>query len=246
MKPLPSTAFALALAAATPLAAQQSNWQYEATVYLFTAETETGVTTPTGTIEGTLSFKDALDNLDFAFMGAFGASNGQWSFLADYMMTDISFGNPTPGGAFSGINTAAKTQVLNAYAAYRVHQTPDLAVDLAAGLRWFDTRTTLTALPGILPGRTVVANDNWVDPVIGLRAQVRMSDKWSGIAFFDYGGFQSDSESWQALLTADYQLNDNWRLRFGYRYLSVDHTLSNGNDYSFTQSGPVFGATYRF
>lgn len=246
MKAQITASLALALAAASPVASQQSDWNYEATVYLFTAETETGVTTPAGTIEGTLSFKDALDNLDVAFMGSFGASNGRWSFLADYMMTDISFGNPTPGGAFSGINTAAKTQVLNAFAAYRVHETPDLSLDLAAGFRWFDTRTTLTALPGILPGRTVVANDNWVDPVIGLRARVRMSDKWSGTAFFDYGGFQSDSESWQALLTADYDLNDNWRLRVGYRYLSVDHVLSNGNDYTFIQSGPIFGASYRF
>ncbi|WP_282022447.1 hypothetical protein [Ruegeria faecimaris] len=40
-------------------------------------------------------FGDALENLDFAYMGAFAASNGKWSFLTDYMYTDLSFGNET-------------------------------------------------------------------------------------------------------------------------------------------------------
>jgi hypothetical protein len=54
--------------------------------------------------------------------------------------------------------------------------------------------------------------------------------------FFDYGGFSGDSETWQALITADYTLNENWILRGGYRYISVDHT-TKGNDFGFSQSG---------
>jgi hypothetical protein len=38
-----------------------------------------------------------------------------------------------------------------------------------------------------------------------------------GRSFFDYGGFSSDSETWQSLITADYTLNDTWILRGGYR-----------------------------
>lgn len=62
----------------------------------------------------------------------------------------------------------------------------------------------------------------------------------------DYGGFQSGSETWQALLTADYALNDSWVLRGGYRYLTVDHDTSATTNFSMTQSGLIFGATYRF
>ncbi|MFC3613308.1 porin family protein [Lutimaribacter marinistellae] len=240
--------FLLALASLTTtdsVSAQGSNWQYEATVYLFMPESKTAITTPAGRIEGTLSFSDALDNLDFAFMGAFGASNGQWSFLIDYMYNDLSFGNATPGPAHSGLNTSMTTKILNGYVGYRVYDSGSAQVDIAGGFRWFDTNTALTLLPGTQPQRTAVADASWVDPVIGVRARVDFSERWQGTAFVDYGGFSSDNETWQVLLTADYELNDNWMLRGGYRYISMENIV-NGNPFEFSQSGPIFGATYRF
>jgi opacity protein-like surface antigen len=225
----------------SPAMAQDSDWNFAATFYLFTPETNIGV----GGTEATLSFKEALENLDMAFMGAFEASNGRWGFLADYMMTDLSFGNDTPGPAFSGLNTAMKTRIFNGYATYRVYQAPTVNLDLAAGFRWFSAKTDMTLLPGLSPGRTSSVNENWVDPVIGVRAQFELSEKWSGTAFADYGGFSSDSETWQVLLTADYEINENWAARVGYRHIVVDHDL-NGTAFSFDQSGPIFGVAYRF
>ncbi|WP_171237966.1 outer membrane protein [Ruegeria sp. HKCCA5763] len=234
-----------ALLAAGPALSQQNDWKFAASIYLFAPETTVGATTPLGPVEGKLSFSDAISNLDFAFMGAFEARNGRWGFIADYMLNDLSFGNSTPGPAFSGLNTSLKTQILSGYAAYRVSETPDVQVDLAAGFRWFDTKSTFTLLPGGLPGGTTTLEDNWVDPVVGARIGFTISERWSGTVFADYGGFSSTSETWQALLTANYALSDRWDLRIGYRYLSVDHDI-NGNDFSFKQSGPIFGATYRF
>jgi len=225
----------------SPAVAQDGDWEYAATFYLFTPETNIA----TNGIEGSLSFSDALANLDMAFMGAFEANNGRWGFLADYMMTDLSFGNDTPGPAFSGLNTAMKTQIFNGYATYRVHEDLKVNVDLAAGFRWFDTRTDLTLLPGLSPGGTTRIHENWVDPVVGIRTQFEISQRWSGAVFADYGGFSSDSETWQVLLTGNYEINENWFARIGYRHISVDHDI-NGSPFSFDQSGPVFGVTYRF
>lgn len=207
--------------------------------------TDTTVTTPDRTLEGTLSFGDALSNLDFAFMGAFSASNGRWSFLLDFLYNDLSFGNATPGPEFSGLDSSVKTQILNGYVAYRVHETSQVAVDVAGGLRWFDTQTALTLRPGTSPGQSSSVNSNWTDPVLGVRGRFRLSDTLTGTVFADYGGFRSDSETWQALVTVDYALNDRWLLRAGYRYISVDHT-DNGTRFEFSQSGPVIGAAYRF
>ncbi|MEP2029960.1 MAG: porin family protein [Paracoccaceae bacterium] len=239
LKPLACATF-LALSAC-PALAQDGDWEFEASIYLFTPETDVSI----GGLEGTLSFSDALDNLDMAFMGAFGARNGRLSFLADFMLTDISFGNDSPGPAFSSLETKFKTQVFSGYAAYSVYQDPTVNVDLAAGFRWFDTSTSMTLTPGAAPGRSVSVSENWVDPVVGVRAMFDLSDKWSGLVFADYGGFRSDSETWQILLTANYHINEKWVARFGYRQLSVDHEI-NGSDFSFDQSGPIFGATYRF
>lgn len=226
---------------ASPCTAYAGDWKYAASIYLFTPETVVGI----GGAETTLSFSDALDNLDMAFMGAFEANNGRFGFIADYMLTDLSFGNPTPGPAFSGVDTALKTQIFNGYATYRVYQNPKVTLDLAAGIRWFNTATDITFLPGILPGATTSVDEDWIDPVIGIRAHFDMTEKLSGTIFADYGGFRSNSESWQTLLTLDYNINENWVARAGYRYISVDHTI-NGSDFSFEQSGPIFGATYRF
>ncbi|MBY6083394.1 outer membrane protein [Ruegeria arenilitoris] len=243
-KPL-MLALSLAISAATSALSQQSDWSYSATIYLFTPETEVSLDTPAGTLDGTLSFSDALENLDLAFMGTFTASNGRWSFLADYNYTNLSFSNETPGPASSGLDTSFKTQFLSGYVGYRVLETPTASVDLAGGFRWFSTETKFNLLPGTAPGNQTSVDSSWTDPVIGVRARVAFSDKWSGTGFLDYGGFRSDSETWQVLLTADYAINDRWLLRGGYRYISFDHDI-NGNDFSFHQSGPVIGATYRF
>lgn len=234
--------FSAALTASTSSAwAQESDWNFAATFYFFMPETNIGLN---GT-EGTLSFNDALANLDMAFMGAFEAHNGRWGVLADYMMTDLGFSNGTPGPEYSGLNTSMKTQVFNGYALYRTYQTPTVNVDIAAGFRWFGTNTNMALLPGTSPGISSSVNSSWVDPVIGVRAQFEISEKWSGTVFADYGGFSSDSETWQVLLAADYNISEKWALRVGYRHISVDHDTS-GSAFSFAQSGPMIAATYRF
>ncbi|WP_245220589.1 MULTISPECIES: porin family protein [unclassified Ruegeria] len=238
-------AIAVALLIAPPVSAQQSDWSFSGTAYLFMAETDISLATPSGTIDGTLSFSDALENLDFAFMGSISASNGRWLLLADYNYTDLAFSNSTPGPAFSSLDTSATTQFLSGYVGYQVYETPAISVALAGGFRWFSTETTFRLQPGVAAGRSVTTDDNWTDPIVAARARVRISDKWSGTGFVDYGGFRSGSETWQVLLTADYEINDRWLIRGGYRYISFDHEI-NGNDFRFDQSGPLLGATYRF
>jgi hypothetical protein len=52
-----------ALSLAAP--AQAQDWDFSASLYLYMAETETSI----GNRSSTLSFSDALDNLDGSFMG---------------------------------------------------------------------------------------------------------------------------------------------------------------------------------
>jgi hypothetical protein len=229
---------AASLTAGAPVRAQ--DWNYSASIYVYAAETKTGI----GDRSATLSFSDAVDNLDATFMGAFSAGNGQWGFLIDYMMTDVSFGNATTGPAFGGLNTSVTTRILTGYLSYRLYETDTVSTDLLAGARWFDTDTTLTLLPGTSPGNSRSLSDDWIDPVIGVHSRFSFSDRWAGTVAFDYGGL-SDRDTWQVLLTADYAFNANWVGRIGYRHISVSND-ERANSYSFKQSGPIFGATYRF
>jgi len=224
-----------------PAMAQDRAWDFEGTFYLFTAETKTGVNGN----DVTLSFKDALENLDMAFMAAFAASRGPWTFAADYMLTDLSSGFTTPGNAFSDVNASVKTQILSAYGLYQVFEDTGTSVDVGAGFRWFKTDTDLDFSAGALPATSVSENDDWIDPLLAVRANFDLNGKWSANVFADYGGFVSDRETWQVLLTANYDINDAWRARIGYRYMSVEND-EDGRDYFFEQSGPVFGISYRF
>ncbi len=243
------TGLALGLTAGVMVAsvssAQQSDWSYGATIYLFTPETETKFETPVGTLDGTLSFSDALSNLDLAFMGTFAATNNTWSFLLDYNYTNLSFSDSSPGPVGGDLNVSVKTQFASVAVGYRVYQDPSINLDLAGGFRWYSTNTDFRLDSGAGPKREFTADESWTDPIVGLRARFALAENWTSTAYLDYGGFRSGSETWQVLVTADYIINERWMLRGGYRYITFDHDI-NGSDYEFTQSGPVFGATYRF
>jgi opacity protein-like surface antigen len=215
---------------------QAQEWKYGASIYLFVAETETGL----GDRSATLSFSDALDNLDVAFMGAFEANNGQWGVLLDYMRTDISFRNTFSGPAAATLDTSVKTQILTGYLSYRLYDTGSVKTDALAGFRYFDTETRLT----LTPGGTRSLSDSWTDPVIGVRSLIRWTDKWSGTFLADYGGL-NDRENWQILLTANYAITENWTARFGYRHIDISND-EGATNYSFRQSGPIAGVVYRF
>lgn len=227
------------------MASAQSAWDFSGTFYLWGAETGTTISTPDRTIDSTLSFSDALDNLDFAFMGTLEARNNDLSLIGDVARTKLSFGEETPGTNFDGINAKIKTTVVNLYALYRVYETPQMSIDAGAGARWFETDSALTLRSGDLAGGTNTASDNWIDPFIAARAQFQLSEKWTAAVFLDYGGFRSNSTSWQAVVSAQYAINDQWSLTGGYRYLDISHD-TGPKSFDFTQSGPVFGATYRF
>jgi hypothetical protein len=233
---------ALGLLAATPAKAQE-DWSTSFTFYLWAAETDTTITTPLGSIDTTLSFSDALENLDFAFMGVVEASKGRWTLLGDFAQTNLSFSKSTPGPAFDGIDADIKLQVLNAYALYEVSNDSTWTFDLGAGVRWFNTDSTLALLGAA--GRTARFNDSWFDPVIAGRLSFDITEKWSGVAFFDYGGFRSGSESWQIALTARYAFSEQWSLVAGYRLLDLKHGPSD-DEFKFSQSGPVIGVRYDF
>ena len=178
-------------------------------------------------------------------MGAVEANNKSWSFIGDYMLTDLGFRETTPGPVLSSARASVETQIFSGYALYRVRDTPGALIYLGGGVRWFSTDTDISLTGGAGNGRTFGADDSWTDPLIAARLRVGLSDRWSGAMFGDYGGFGSDSETWQMLLTLSYTIKDNWMLKGGYRHIEVENKVS-GDLFSFEQSGPVIGMSYQF
>jgi opacity protein-like surface antigen len=229
---------------ASAASAGDMDWKYSLTAYLWTTKTGVSAETPTGeTVEAELSFSDALQDLDFAFMGAFEARKGKLSLFTDGMYFKLSPTNDTPGPITDSVTVRSQMTVISGYAAYRVYDDPSVAVDLAGGFRWAsldsDVKTT-----GPLTTE-FNSSDDWIDPVIGVRLSTQLSEKVSAALFVDYGGFSSESSTWQTAISVGYALNESWTLRGGYRYMEFDREI-DGRDFSLDQSGLLLGATYSF
>lgn len=227
--------------------AQDRDWQFQATGNLWLPTTRVTVDTPRGSVSGKLSISDAIDDLDFALMGSFEARRDRLSLSADLIYFDLTARQPTPFGAlFDMAAVNSKITALTALAAWRVQETSNFAIDLGAGARmmWTDVDVSLTG--GALPPESSGVSDDWIDPVIALRARYDFDEKWFGTLYLDAGGFGVGSEeTYQAAATLGYNLNERWSLSGGWRFLSFERE-KNGTTLDFEQSGAIFAATVKF
>jgi opacity protein-like surface antigen len=240
---LAATACALA---ATSAGAQEEPWKFSVTTYLWTAGTEVTTETPSGDeVSAELSFADAFDALDFAFSGTFEARKGKLGFFTDGQYLNLTTSSSPSGPLADDVFIGSKLTIISAYGTYRIYEEQNVAIDLAGGFRWTKLDSDVRVRGGTV-GDVDFSNDaDWVDPVIGVRLGAALSERVSAALFVDYGGFDGDSSTWQAVATLGYALNERWTLRGGYRYMEWDREI-DGRDVSMNMSGLILGATYNF
>jgi hypothetical protein len=236
----------IVLLLAGPAAAQETPWTYSASLYGWLPGVDTSTDTALGTVDSSLSGSDALSDLEMAFMGTFEARRGRWGLIGDLIYADLSTGEDTPFGlAFSRAEVTTTLTAFSGYAAYRVYDTPQVAIDVAGGFRWFDLDLDTSLKAGALPQQDFSSSDSWANPVIAVRAIVPFGDRWFGTAFADAGGFTGDSSTWQAFASVGYRFDPRWSAQFGYRYMNVETEL-DGQDTTVELQGPLLGVTARF
>lgn len=240
----------LAVMLAAPVAAQDagdSGWEFAISPYLWASGIESSVETQWGTVGVDLSASDIFSNLDFAFMGVFEARKSRWGLIADVFYVDLSASRDNPlGGAFSRARVGTKAKALSAYAAYRVSDSEQIAVDLLGGFRVSELDIGLTLSPGGLPGQSLGVSETWVDPVVGARVRYEIGGSWFATAFADVGGFGGDSDStWQVFASVGYQLDERWSFQAGWRHYSAEKEI-DGVDVETEFDGPLLGLTFRF
>jgi opacity protein-like surface antigen len=233
-----------ALCLSTPATAQE--WSFGATIYAWLNDTDLAVDTPLGEVDGSLSFSDALDNLDMAFMGNFEANYGRWSFVTDVVYTDLSTDGSTPVGiAFTDIGVGSKMTIVTAIGAYRFVETPNVSIDLGGGLRYIELENKVSFSGGAAPATSSKTTTDWTDAILAARFTFPINDRTAARLFVDYGGFGGDTSSWQAFAGIGYRVSDNVILEAGYRYLNFEKD-AGANQTTVDLSGPAFGLTYRF
>lgn len=243
-----SLGFALVLLSlGGPAAAEDNGWEYTITPYLWAPGITTSVETAQGTLEAEASIGDVVSATDFAVMTVFEARNGRWGLIGDLVYTDLTERKNAPlGGLFSRATLESELTLASGYVAYRFHDDTRVAVDLLGGFRAVDADVQVRLAPGVLPGQSFQAGETWVDPILGGRIQVALSDRWSATAMADFGGVGGGSDrTWQAFAVVRYQIGERWSVQGGWRQLSIKKEM-DGRDVELDLGGPVIGATFRF
>lgn len=219
------------------------SWQYYATVYGWIAgmkgEAANGA-------DFDIGFSDIVDNLDFTFMGNFGAQKGKWTLGADVIYMKIGDKPnaylPPPLDA-TLTNVQMKSWVITPTVAYRVMESEKLELDVLAGARY------LYMKPKITFDNVAELSDSgsiW-DGIVGVRGKYDINEKWYMPFQLDAGSGDTDM-TWQAFAGVGYEY-ESFDLIVGYRYLEweFDDGGTGGKVYNdLSISGPIIGAKFKF
>lgn len=208
------------------------------------------------------SFSDVIDNLNLGgFVNIWGRYN-RFVVSGDVMYVSTTDGHGAgplpafqlPNGALVPAGTTIDATVdtkqftATAMGGYRVIDTPQFTLDALGGARFWHISNDVTLNIALGSGITEKHDESfgWVDPVVGLRAFLPLTEKLSLQGQADIGGFGAGSDqTWSALATVNYVFADRLSASAGYKILDVNYD-HDGHVYDTRLHGPVLGMTYRF
>jgi hypothetical protein len=202
-----------------------------------------------------IGFARLVDDLDMAFMGAFGASKDKWRFAADVIYMDISekdsatltapIGSGIPASA--SVRAELKAWILDPNVQYRFYETDKLQLSALAGARYLSiegdvNEVVTTSSLGRIAGE-VDETKRWWDGVVGVSGQYNLTKRWYVPFLADIG--TGDSRlTWQAVAALGYQF-DSVDAVFGYRHLAWDFKGGGSLEDLFV-TGPYVGVKFSF
>jgi hypothetical protein len=233
------------------------DWQFQLAPYVWALAVDGDVTVKGQKSDVDLSFQDIWDELNAAAMleaelrkgrvGAFtnifyanlGSSSekGPLKIDPEINLFLASFGGYYRLGPYN-LNSAARSDG------------PQLVIDPYAGVRY----TYLDVDLDLNPGPTIGGDEQWIDPIVGVRTIWQLNPHWSFTAYGDVGGFGVGSDfSWLANAMMGYRFglfgeNDS-KFLFGYRALYQDYSTGSGAnkfEWDATLHGPIFALVIDF
>jgi len=249
---------------ATKPAPQGDQWEFRVSPYLWAIQVESKVTV--GGYSATVNsyFPDIWRNLEAAGMLNFEAQKGKLGFFVDplYMAlrADGEFtrtrrvgrGLILPPPPTRDLTLNLTMGVVGFGGFYQVGKWPldwkqgngrSVTLDVLAGGRYWYIHMDLDTTSNISPTKY----NNFVDPIIGIRTKVDLTDKLALNLEGDVGGFGVGSDfTWNAQGSFAYQFTHLISAFAGYRVLYVDYKASTSNRFQETIQGPLGGVTFRF
>lgn len=240
-----SPAFAADIVAPEPV--PENGWTFVVAPYFWAAAMD-GKVGQFGLpdVEVDAKFSDILKNLDFGAMGVVEARNGSFGLVADVMYVKLSADQGVEARRVDAdVELTSETFSALVAAEYRLIETDGGSLDLLAGGRYWAV-TTDVDISGAQIDLSGSDNEDWIDPMVGLRGRLDLSPEFFLTGWGMIGGFGVSSDfAWDALGGIGYEISDSISIIAGYRALSVDY---QNDDFKFdvTEHGPILGAAFSF
>ncbi|MEG6552044.1 hypothetical protein V6C53_17575 [Desulfocurvibacter africanus] len=248
----------------TPLQAQQgSQWEFTVAPYIWFAGLEGDLTVGDREVDVDVDFSDILDSLDVAFLGQVEARKDPWGvFLqANYFKLNSDESEARAAGPLGferQLDVDLETTLWlvefgGSYTAFAWSGSGfprHIRGDVLAGGRYWSVENDLEAtFTGPLTTRDVEAEQeiDWVDPIVGARVEVQLSDRILLAVRGDIGGFgigDGSDFTWNLLGLLGYRFASWATLWAGYRTLDVDY--DNDAQFDMTMQGPLAGLAFTF
>lgn len=237
---------------ATTALPSEDRWRFAVAPYLWMISLDGNATVGGLKADVDVPFKDALEDLSFGGMVLATARKGRFGFVMNGVFTRVSPDDTV--GPFD-IDTTSDLAQLFVGPFYRVvdwqygatagGQPLRFALEPYVGARLNYLRVELE----VRGGRQFDEDQTWVDPVVGARFGVDLTERWLLAGAADVGGVVAGSDySWNVQGYLAYRtkvLGRDTVLSFGYRAL---HTKYDHNNFEWdvTQQGPIIGTSIRF
>jgi hypothetical protein len=238
----------------------KSRWEFIIAPYFWMASLSGDVTVHGIPTHVNLPFSDTLQALDFGGQVHLEAWKERWGLFLDITYMDLSTSGqgvlPQKGPASGDIGM--QEWLVEFGGLYRIATWP-LAKDaktaltlegLVGGRYWNLLATLDLSIP--LTGTFVDTSGRkeWIDPFVGARIRLDLSDKFSLSLRGDVGGFDVGSKfTYNAVGLVGYNISRVVSVWLGYRVLGVNYESGSGFNkfqYDVTMYGPIAGILFRF
>lgn len=236
-------------------------WRFDFTAWIWLMGMEGDVVVGDLTSEVSASFLDTLEASDslFALSGRLEIGKGKWGGFVDGMYANIGVEDQSGPLGVASIDITFEMILIDFGVMYRLAEweptgngaasSHDASFDLYGGGRY--TNLDMELDPDVLPERQ--GDVEWIDPIVGAKLVLPLSEQWHIMAMGDIGGFGVESDfTWHAtaVLGFDFTLFEKpSTLYLGYRAIGQDYSEGSGEN-QFTWDvilhGPLLGFAMNF
>jgi opacity protein-like surface antigen len=230
------------------------DWEFKITHYFWWADAD-GDITASEQVEA-FRFDSPVELSDLGGISQFEAWRGDWGFAGYWLAADFEEDFESDG---VGVEATLEPWVIHVGFGYRFAEIPlggrekpdwlrNVSMYVTGGLRYWDVETEVD----FDDGRTIAADEGWVEPFISGRITLRPMEKLILGVNLGVGGFgigSSDDVSWSLSAGVEYLFSKTISVSLGYAAFDANFTAEAGSeqiDIDTELAGPALALIFRF